>query len=267
MLVGSITELTLEDRDLVVLTGSHGGSLPARYALRCGLRALICHDAGIGLDEAGVQGLGLLEEAGVPAAAVSHMSARIGDAGDMHARGVLSRVNAAAAALGLAQGMPAAEALALLQRSAPVCEFVRQPETDAPVFQRRSIDETIPARAYDSAAKLSTADDGAVLFTGSHGGLPGSDPGRASKARARFIAFNDAGIGIDDAGIRRLAALDARRIPAACVDAATAHIGDGMSTYETGVISTLNDAAAALGLAAGMPVRSIVTLIDRDAVN
>ena len=42
--------------------------------------------------------------------------------------------------------------------------------------------------------------------------------------------YNDADFGVDDAGISRLPALDARGIAGACVSAWSARIGDGQST-------------------------------------
>ena len=63
--------------------------------------------------------------------------------------------------------------------------------------------------------------------------------------------YNDAGIGIDEAGVSRLPALDARGIAAATVAAASARIGDARSTYEDGILSGSMPRAAALGLRAG----------------
>jgi len=77
--------------------------------------------------------------------------------------------------------------------------------------------------------------------------------------RAAF--YNDAGIGIDEAGVSRLPALEARGIPAATVSAQSARIGDARSTYEDGVLSRVNAQAAALGLAPGMTARDAVALL------
>jgi hypothetical protein len=104
-------------------------------------------------------------------------------------------------------------------------------------------------------------DSGSVLCIGSHGGLLGGKAETALKYDARAAVFNDAGIGIDRAGVSRLAALDRRRIPAATVAAASARIGDGTSTYEDGIISAVNDTAAALGITVGMTAKQFVTRI------
>ena len=71
----------------------------------------------------------------------------------------------------------------------------------------------------------------------------------AMEAEQKATAFyNDAGVGVDDAGLARLAVLDEQGIPAATVDAATARIGDGRSTYRDGLLSCVNAAADALGM-------------------
>ncbi len=58
-----------------------------------------------------------LDRRGIAAATVSAASARIGEARSTYEDGILSRVNARAAALGLAPGMPIREAIAMLRRA------------------------------------------------------------------------------------------------------------------------------------------------------
>ena len=72
--------------------------------------------------------------------------------------------------------------------------------------------------------------------------------------------FNDAGIGIDDAGTTRLPALDARGIPAFTVSAV---IGEAGSTYRDGIISVVNRAAQALGARPGLRAREVIDLWAR----
>lgn len=110
----SVTALDARHADIVLVSGSHGGLIAARYAMAGGVRAAIFNDAGVGLDEAGIAGLVMLESHGIAAAAVSHRSARIGDGGDTLASGVVSRVNAVAMVCGVRAGLScraAAEAL------------------------------------------------------------------------------------------------------------------------------------------------------------
>ena len=71
---------------------------------------------------------------------------------------------------------------------------------------------------------------------------------RAKMRAAVFAAlYNDADGGIDGAGFTRLPALDARGIAAATYSAWTARIGDGRSAVATGIVSSVNRRAAALG--------------------
>jgi len=91
-------------------------------------------------------------------------------------------------------------------------------------------------------------------------------PARQPNPRAAAL-FNDAGIGIDEAGVTRLPALDARGIAAATVAAASARIGDARSTYEDGILSRVNRRAAALGIAPGMTARDFVAITRRGAAD
>ena len=102
------------------------------------------------------------------------------------------------------------------------------------------------------------ADAGEIVVTGSHGGLLGGRVEAALKAPALAAVFNDAGAGIDDAGIGRLAA---RGIAAATVGHETARIGDGLSTWRDGVVSHVNRVAAAAGAEVGLDVPAWVARI------
>lgn len=114
VLMDSIAAILPELRGAIVVTGSHGGRSAAEYALKYPLRAVIFNDAGIGKDEAGVVALAMLEDAGVAAAAVSHLSGRIGDASDMWENGAISRTNAPARVLGITARQAARQAARIL---------------------------------------------------------------------------------------------------------------------------------------------------------
>ena len=87
-----------------------------------------------------------------------------------------------------------------------------------------------------------------------------------STASCPLLPGSDAaGIGIDEAGVTRLPALDARGIAAGTVAAASARIGDARSTYEDGILTRINSRAAALGIAAGMMAREFVAITRRAA--
>lgn len=103
-IMDSITMLAPQDAGAIVVSGSHGGTSSGEFALEIALRAVFFNDAGIGKDDAGVAALAMLQARGVAAGTVAHTSGRIGDARDMWENGVISRVNAAACALGCAPG-------------------------------------------------------------------------------------------------------------------------------------------------------------------
>ena len=104
IIVDSITQLASDDAGAIVVCGSHGGTSAGSFALEVPLAAVFFNDAGVGKDRAGIAALAMLQARGVPAGAVAHTSARIGDAQDAWDNGVVSHVNAAARALGFAPG-------------------------------------------------------------------------------------------------------------------------------------------------------------------
>ena len=259
LVTDSVTLLPPEAAGRVVVAGSHGGVYSARLALAAGVAAILLNDAGIGLDEAGVAGLVLLQRAGVPGACIGHGSARIGDGADMLARGRISRLNDDAARLGLREGMTAEDAVGGFAAAELVIPSAIGQDADALPFRDG------PLRVYDSASEVEAADFGTIVITGSHGGLPGPSDAAAIKTEVRIAAFNDAGVGIDEAGISRLPALDRRGIAGVTVDAFTARIGEGRSTLETGIISRSNRAASALGAKIGKPLADLVSrLVDTE---
>jgi hypothetical protein len=107
-----------EHKAAIVVTGSHGGLLGGRpeTALKYGVLGALYNDAGIGRDAAGVSRLPALDARGIAAATVSAASARIGDARSTYEDGIISRVNATAAAFGLRQDISAREFVAALRR-------------------------------------------------------------------------------------------------------------------------------------------------------
>lgn len=114
VVMGSITQVTAEDAGSLVVSGSHGGISSGEYALVLApLRLAVFNDAGVGKDRAGIAALEMLQARGVAGAAVSHESARIGDAQDAWEHGVVSHANAVAQGLGL---VPGARLAAVLQR-------------------------------------------------------------------------------------------------------------------------------------------------------
>ena len=119
LVADSITRVGVEAAGAVVVNASHGGIYAAYVAAKFRVAAAVFNDAGVGRDAAGIAGLDYLARLGVPAAAVGHMTARIGDGSDMVERGVITYANAPATALGCTPGMICRDALAALQSASP----------------------------------------------------------------------------------------------------------------------------------------------------
>ena len=99
--------LEANDAGSIVVTGSHAALFRGKPdgLIQPDVYAIFFSDAGIGLDDAGVTRLPLLDERHIMAGAACAQSAEIGDARSIYADGVLSRVNATAAAAGATTGM------------------------------------------------------------------------------------------------------------------------------------------------------------------
>jgi len=241
LILDSVTKLPPEARGAVVVGGSHGAIYAAHLSAKAGLRAAVHHDAGIGLDEAGIGGLAYAEKLGMAMVALSTASCRIGDGRDQFERGIVSRANAQATACGVVAGMSCQEAVERL-KTAPWPHRLPPSKTES----RHILGGIV---CVDSATLLVPEDRDRVVATGSHGAL---NSGHATAPfRPRLILFNDAGPGIDRGGVLGLTVLDRAGIAGAAVAAASARIGDGRSTLQDGTISHANDAARRLGAVVG----------------
>jgi hypothetical protein len=116
-LIDSVAEITDAMRDHMVVTGSHGGASAARFAVAKSPFVVAFNDAGIGLEQAGIAGINLLAVHGIAAFAVAHSSARIGDARSTYESGVITHVNANAAALGVCTGQHCCDAVNALSNN------------------------------------------------------------------------------------------------------------------------------------------------------
>jgi len=103
--------------------------------------------------------------------------------------------------------------------------------------------------AADSVTKPTAAWPGAVLVSGSHGGVYAAYC--AAKAGVRGMILNDAGRGKDDAGIGGAAWCDALGLPYAAIDTMSARIGNAEDMITRGIVSVTNAAASELGVAPG----------------
>lgn len=256
LVTDSVTKLDRRHRGAVLISGSHGGLYAGYCAAKAGVRGVILNDASVGKEDAGIASLGYFDGLGAPAAVVSHDTALIGDGGHMVAHGIISYVNRTAAALGCAVGQTAAAAARLM---AAARQFDAVPpayeESRFPLRQEAGEREVW---GLDSASLVRPEDAGRILIVASHGGLLAGNAASALQVEAHAAIFNDAGVGIDRAGIGRLPALADRGIAAATVAASSARIGDSRSSWESGMISHVNRIAAGLGVAAGMTTKQAV---------
>ncbi len=256
MVADTATKLGPEHGGQVVISASHGGLYAAYLTARAGVRAVILNDASVGKDRAGIAGLGYLDDIGLAAATISHDSARIGDGRDSAARGRISHVNETARRLGCATGQSAMDCARVMIAALPA--FKDPPHYGESRYLLRADPDAPEVWAMDSISLLLPDDAGRILIAASHGGLVGGRPDGFVKAGLLGLVLNDAGVGMDDAGIGRLPTLDELGIPGATVTAASARIGDGRSCYQDGVISHVNATAARAKLEPGMTTRQLI---------
>ena len=114
-------------------------------------------------------------------------------------------------------------------------------------------------RIVDSITELSAADAGCVAISGSHGGI--SSARYALAARPLLSVFNDAGGGLDNAGLAALDFLQVHGLAACTVAHQSARIGEARSTLASGVVIDANAAASALGVQTGWTCQQAVDFL------
>ena len=96
-------------------------------------------------------------------------------------------------------------------------------------------------------------------MSGSHGGIYAAAV--ASREGLRAVVLNDAGIGLDEAGIAGVRTLADVGMAACAVDCMSAEIGAASDMMTNGLISFANDVARDLGVALGMSVAEAAGLL------
>jgi len=115
----------------------------------------------------------------------------------------------------------------------------------------------------DSIALINAEHAGAVIVTGSHGGLSASHFVTELQQKPFVVAFNDAGGGKDDAGRVALQALQSVGVLALTYAHTSARIGEAQDGLDNGVVSALNGLALAQGLQTGLTIHEVVNrLLD-----
>jgi hypothetical protein len=127
-----------------------------------------------------------------------------------------------------------------------------------------AIDNIPGVRVADTITKMSDDDQGLVIVAASHGGVY---PGYLTAAgKCRGVILNDAGLGLDRAGIGSLDYLDKLGIAAATVGHETARIGDGRDMIENGRLTFLNRVAEGLGCRVGQACAEAARLMTKAPV-
>ena len=264
MTVASCSNLRDEHRGHVVVSGSYGGRYNAYNAAKWPARAVIMNDAGIGKDDAGIVGLDFLDGIGMAAATADAQTCHIGDGDHILAHGVVSHVNKTAAALGCAVGQSVRDCAEHMRAATPPTEMPSA-ITDGARYILRDGPGEVGLVCADSIGMIVPEDAGKIVVTASHGALSGGRPDNAVAPDVYACFFSDGGVGMDGAGIARLAPLDQRGIPAGAVSADSAPIGDSRALYHDGILSHVNEAASRLGAHPGMPLKEFVDILTAAA--
>ena len=111
-------------------------------------------------------------------------------------------------------------------------------------------------KLVDSITELGPHDEGCIAVSGSHGGI--SSARYALAARPVLSVFNDAGGGLNNAGVAALAFLQENHLAACTVAHNSARIGEASSTLARGLINHANACAAALGIQTGWTCQQAV---------
>ena len=115
VLMDSISYVDKDNHRDIIVSGSHGGTSSAGYALDVKVGAAFFNDAGIGKNRSGISGLELLQDADIIAIAVSHETAEIANAQDTYENGIVSFINACAEKAGIKKGMTVIDAVNILR--------------------------------------------------------------------------------------------------------------------------------------------------------
>ncbi|MCB0033216.1 MAG: hypothetical protein KDE51_04325 [Anaerolineales bacterium] len=105
----------------------------------------------------------------------------------------------------------------------------------------------------DSISYIAAEDEDQIIISGSHGGLAAAN--YALEHPPLLVAFNDAGVGKDEAGIMALQLLDEAGIAAVAVYHTTARIGEAQDTWENGVIGHVNVLAWGMNIILNRPLQ------------
>ena len=249
------------DRDVVV-NASYCGVLPARFIAAQRPRGAIGVDCGVGPAGASVAGLWYLEALNIPAAVADVMTVRLGDGVDLGTQGRISFLNQPAVDCGVRVGMTVADAARCMLDA-----DISATPAAADVTNRTVVDSGPDGRQVictDSIAFGLPEDVRNVLVTAGHTGR--SAVPYLLRVRPFGFICSDGGKGREDGGIAGLATVESEGLAGATVDARTARMGEGLSSYRDGIISAVNRLASAAGVRLGMPAAEAAALLLRRTI-
>lgn len=111
VLMDTISAIQAEDRNAIIVCGSHGGAISGAFACKHPPALVFFNDAGGGKNDGGRAALAMLDAAGIAGATVAHTSARIGDAADAWAQGTISALGQVGRDAGLSVGQRVEDAV------------------------------------------------------------------------------------------------------------------------------------------------------------
>jgi hypothetical protein len=241
----------------VIVIGSYCGTRVLAPIFTHGAKAVIATDAGIGKDEAGISGLKHGEMIGVPVATIAVMSAETSN-GRSTLLGEISRANAQARALGVTPGMPGYEAAALLAKAATGKPIPTSPGAEEkPVVVEEDAKGRIWAAPGTTAITEKIPND--IVCSGANSSRVSSDG--VIRMGAKGSIANDAGIARNNSAVEGVMILGERGIPSAAVSTLSARLGEGLSTWNDGIISVVNQVAATRGVKIGMSAKEAARLM------
>jgi len=245
-ILDSAVQMGLDETGQVLVVGSHGSELTARYVARYLPFGVILNDAGKGKNNAGISGLSILESMHILGATVDCMTARIGEVHENYYSGIISAVNDKAKTAGVQVGMTALEA-ARIMLAAKKSSLITDP---TPVVYEGEHGRIVLA---DTISYLNTSHRGCVVVSGSHCAHTTFEWIKDLGLKGIFL--NDAGKGKDNQGISGLPVFDQAGIPAAAIDCMSAMIGNARDAWDSGLISAINESAARKGVIQRMAVQ------------
>ena len=245
-ILDSAAQVGSDETGQVLVVGSHGSELAARYVAHHLPFGVILNDAGKGKNNAGISGLSVLESMHILGATVHCMTARIGDGHDNYYSGIISAVNDKAKTSGVQVGMTALEAVRIMltaKKFSPI-------SNSTPVVYEDEHGRIILA---DTITYLNTSHRGSVIVSGSHCAHTTFEWIKDLGLKGIFL--NDAGKGKDNQGVSGLPIFDQAGIPAAAIDCMSAMIGNARDAWDNGLISAVNESAARKGVIQRMAVQ------------